>query len=676
VMAELFDAIKAATPDGYETSEDRVFPYTDADGRNVGFAARYDATVATITAGRRRKTFLQFSFEDARLVPKAMPAPRPLYRLDELMARPGAPVLLVEGEGKANAAAKIFPDMAVVTSSGGSKATAKTDWGPLKSREVTIWPDHDEAGAGYAKAVLELLPHARLVRVPEDWPSKWDLADPAPEGLVDDDLREMITNAGNGAAAEALPPPRTTSSISGNGKAPLSQNALARKAEAKRLADRYCNKDGTPLTEEQLKEHVADLDDVAYERTRRDIATGTGVRAPVLDRIRTTARADRGAGAAALVVIEPWPEPVDADALLEEIVVEARRYLVLPEGGAEALALWVLFTHAHDSFYISPLLAFLSPTPEAGKTTAFTLLKALTPKALGASNITPAALFRTAEKWKPTLLVDELDSFLKVSDELRGVLNAGHHRGEAIIRCVGESLEPQRFEIWCPKALAAIGRLPPTLASRSIVINMRRKMISEMTKELRPERADATLLPLKRQAMCWAGDNAEALKDADPTMPATLYGRAADNWRPLIAIGDTAGISWGERARDVAVLLGGRRDETLGVLLLECIHKLFTAGNDDLFPDGNLDRLTSKAIADGLGEMEGTPWPEFHHGKPITANQVAKLLRPFGITPGTIRLKTSTGTPKGYYLSAFTDAFKRYLSFDKRDDFAATPPHD
>lgn len=74
--------------------------------------------------------------------------------------------------------------------------------------------------------------------------------------------------------------------------------------------------------------------------------------------------------------------------------------------------------------------------------------------------------------------------------------------------------------------------------------------------------------------------------------------------------------------------------------------------------------------------MEATPWPEFHHGKSITANQVAKLLKPFGITPETIRLKTSTGTPKGYYLSAFTDALKRYLSFKKGGDAADTPPLD
>jgi Protein of unknown function (DUF3631) len=58
--------------------------------------------------------------------------------------------------------------------------------------------------------------------------------------------------------------------------------------------------------------------------------------------------------------------------------------------------------------------------------------------------------------------------------------------------------------------------------------------------------------------------------------------------------------------------------------------------------------------------IEGRPWAEWKHGKPITANGIARLLAPFpGIKPGTIR--TSVGTPKGYQLVQFDDAFARYL---------------
>ena len=82
-----------------------------------------------------------------------LPAPRPLYGLDRLALRPDAPVLLVEGEKTADAAAKLFPDHVAVTSSGGSNAAGKADWSPLSGRHVVIWPDHDEPGRRFAADV-------------------------------------------------------------------------------------------------------------------------------------------------------------------------------------------------------------------------------------------------------------------------------------------------------------------------------------------------------------------------------------------------------------------------------------------------------------------------------------------------------------------------------------------
>ena len=58
--------------------------------------------------------------------------------------------------------------------------------------------------------------------------------------------------------------------------------------------------------------------------------------------------------------------------------------------------------------------------------------------------------------------------------------------------------------------------------------------------------------------------------------------------------------------------------------------------------------------------MEDKPWPEWSKGKPITQNAIARLLKPFHIMPGTTHIG---GTPKGYYLKAFSDAFRRYLPF-------------
>ncbi|MDM7937037.1 MAG: primase-helicase zinc-binding domain-containing protein [Cyanobium sp. CZS 48M] len=109
------------------------------------------------------------------------PTPRPLYRLPDLLSRPEAPVLVVEGEGTADAAAQLFPEHVVLTWPNGAKAIAKADWTPLAGRSVTLWPDADAAGLAAMESLAALLQaldcQLQIVALPDDLPSGWDLAD-------------------------------------------------------------------------------------------------------------------------------------------------------------------------------------------------------------------------------------------------------------------------------------------------------------------------------------------------------------------------------------------------------------------------------------------------------------------------------------------------------------------
>src|SRR5262249_43024474 len=111
---------------------------------------------------------------------------------------------------------------------------------------------------------------------------------------------------------------------------------------------------------------------------------------------------------------------------------------------------------------------------------------------------------------------------------------------------------------------------------------------------------------------------------------------------------------WPARARRALVELcaGKADDDTLGVQLLRDCRTVFKARA--------VDRLSSEDLLVGLIKIEESPWAEINNGKPLTKNGLARKLKPYGITSGTIRLEDGT-TPKGYYRASFKDAWNRYV---------------
>lgn len=128
--------------------------YRAADGRVNYYVDRWEATA------ERRKQFSPVSFwrsADGRTQWrfKGPPAPQPIYNLPSLAK--AAPVVVVEGEKAADAAAILLPDHPVVTWQGGSGAVAKANFSPLAGRECWLWADADEAGDKAMHAVAAAL---------------------------------------------------------------------------------------------------------------------------------------------------------------------------------------------------------------------------------------------------------------------------------------------------------------------------------------------------------------------------------------------------------------------------------------------------------------------------------------------------------------------------------------
>ena len=351
--------------------------------------------------------------------------------------------------------------------------------------------------------------------------------------------------------------------------------------------------------------------------------------------------------------IEPWPEPVDGRKLLARFAGIIKRHVSLRKGEPRVLALWALHTYVFSAADVTPRLLIRSPVPGCGKTELMNVLASLVSNPLLLSNASTPGFFRSADKpARPTLLFDEADTSLPENTELRGILNSGHRSGSVVIRCAGEEHDPRYFSTFCPVALALLESLHPTLEARSIRINMRGKLPEDPVVRFNRTALAKDLQRLCRQAARWAKDHFDHLVNADPEMPEFLQNREGDNWRILFAIADLVGGPWPEGVRRLSLkFVSGSQDDELplGVQLLADIRDLLA----------KKDWISSEQLVQRLRRMEDRPWPD-HKGAGITKSQVARMLRPFGILPKTLRI-SKTETAKGYRREWFDDAFTRYL---------------
>jgi putative DNA primase/helicase len=375
---------------------------------------------------------------------------------------------------------------------------------------------------------------------------------------------------------------------------------------------------------------LAGLPPALYEHERKVIAEKFDIRTTVLDKLVDSVR-DNGADerqghALQLTEVEPWPEPVDGDELLHDIVREVRRYVVMPEDDAITAALWVLHSYIFDVFTCTPRLCISSPEKGCGKTTLLDVISCLINRPLAAVDVTGAAIFRTIEALQPTVLFDEADNtFNRTANgngnasDILAILNSGHRFGGQVIRTVGDDHEPRIFRTHAPVVIALIGGAPGTLDDRSVHIRLRRKHSGERADRFRNDRTQP-LQSLARRARRWSEDRRPDVAVRDPDMPEDMFNRAADNWRPLLAIADVVGGDWPTRARAAAVHSAAlEKDDGQRIMLLADIRSIFQMSE--------VDRISSDQLVTDLCQFEEHPWLDYKRGNPII--EFGRSLSPF-----------------------------------------------
>jgi putative DNA primase/helicase len=420
------------------------------------------------------------------------------------------------------------------------------------------------------------------------------------------------------------------------------------------------------MTDGDHIQELASLSDMAYDRVREERAKTLGVRVGTLDKLVAEARAEQTVIQTAAELVsddEPWSEPVDGDEVVREVLMTLHRHAVLPKGADVAIALWIVGTYGYDAFRIWPKLLLSSPEKRCGKSTLLEIVQGMSHRALIASNITPSAIFRCIDAWRPTLLIDEADTFIHGNEELRGIVNSGHTKSTAyVIRVVGDDHEPKQFSTWAPMVLSMIKLPPDTILDRSILIPMRRKLPGESVTRL-PLDFPSVCRHLRSKLLRWTIDHADALKAANPVLPTCGNDRALDNWTPILAIAETIGGKVPAAALSAFEALQTDLEdvEGEGPTILSDLRYLFDGRGKKYL------KLSSQEIVDALVEMEDRPWAEWKHGRPLSKNSLARLLKPFKIKSRNIRI--GLDTPKGYEREQFNDAFSRYLP-----PLASAPP--
>jgi hypothetical protein len=423
--------------------------------------------------------------------------------------------------------------------------------------------------------------------------------------------------------------------------------------------------------------------------------------------------------------ITPHPEPVNLAGLLTHIEAVIKKHVILSDHAAAALAVWVLHTWTFELRDIVAYVAIESPEKRCGKTTLLSVLAAMAHKSLIASNVTVGALFRAIDTCRPTLFIDEADTFLAGNGIMRGIINSGNtwrtayvlrlskskQSGQAPRRYVEnvecrqaehygpvteiDSLAPiggegrgegaavavqtnttshlrdipqpstrnsqlpesadsglKKYSCWCPKVIAMIGQVPDTIADRSIVVKMSRKIVTETCAPL----AELNTAEIKAKCARFALDARNSIAQSAKIHGDGLNDRAADTFDPLYVIARLAGAEWEQKLHTAALALNvaAQSDSSGAELLLDILSIFVLSGSEKIF-----SRVLASTLREGGCGLRSLALKY----SAFNEHRIAQILRPYGIKPSTIRIGKEVN--KGYDVTDFKEILKRYIPEDQ-----------
>ena len=354
---------------------------------------------------------------------------------------------------------------------------------------------------------------------------------------------------------------------------------------------------------------------------------------------------------AGLAEPEPWAEPVEIYELLCQLAALITRYVHLPNGGPQTLALYVAHTWSIEWAAASPRLAIVSASAASGKTTTLNVLAALTPRPLRIARASVNPLLRMIDVAHPTFFFDDADDWLLPNRQLRALIAAGHARGNFYMNPLSHKVESPSLSCFSPCVLALTGWPPNDLARRCITIPLAPTVTSEKLAGFNPSQPPPEFAEARARLARWARDHGASAATAGPMRVHGFTSAQCHVWHPLLAIAEQAGEGGVEFAQRAMQMAAHAHDAGPHVQsLLAEIRETFYQS----------DRLTTEFLLKALLKDQDAPWHHTNANRQLDARSLARYLAPFGIRPRVIR-KADNSFARGYMAADFHGVFKRYL---------------
>lgn len=562
-----------------------IYPYHQ-DGKEVFVKVRFDKD------GKKWIKPFYFDGNKYRLGEPKLPK-KPLYTPALL----GDVVYLVEGEKCTDWLTDIGLS---ATTTGASGSVGKCDLTPLQGHKCVLWRDNDEAGESWQSELITALNALTIayevidiaqISLPtgERLPNKGDCVDfidaHLQDGLDDDSIKALIEN--------------------------LPRLALTPPPQIDRLAQ----------DESRFIETIAEL--ASLSQIQLDLALPKVAKEFGINQDKVQSYVNEHKKGQLVKATTPYHKPVAGSEIFGELYQMIDAFIFIDDGYKTAFVLWVISSYLVQDLDFAPHAWITAPERNCGKSTLLELFQRVVDRPFTMIAPTMATVFRIMDKYRPTLLLDEIDTNLKTKSEILGLINGGYSKVASLAPRINTNKgnELDLFNVYGAKVFCGIGTMQGTFASRAIRFNLTRQppyAQKPLLNSLSLPLAKTELL--KQKIKRWCEDNRQSVLDVDVKRLA-MDARINNNWQGLFKIAQVLGVY------DKALIAC----QTVNKITTEPTFNEMLLG--DIKDKWQGQVMTIRQIHTELVSDETLPWQSLNKGQPITVHWLGKQLRKFDIHP-------------------------------------------